>query len=116
MRIDCRKTTRSTGRARSAARLCSCRSISNRVSATGFKRFDLSLEVSQRIGRVHVEQGTAAGAPASPLIMKEGRRVANHADGFEPLHVAPFDRLKADVDAGKRGQHSGLEIAAEGNR
>src|SRR5580698_5561501 len=113
MRIDCRKTTRSTSRARSAAKLCSCRSISNRVSATGFKRFDLSFKVGQSVGRVHVKQGPATGSPASPLIMKEGRRVANHADGFEPLHVAPFDRLKADVDAGKRGQHSGLEVPAE---
>src|SRR5580692_1388204 len=95
-----------------------CRSLRSQsaLSAVGLDRFDLPLEMSERVGRVHVEQSPAAGSPTPPLIMKKGRRVANHADGFEPLHVAPFDGLKADVDAGKRGQHSGLEIAAEGNR
>src|SRR5580692_11659577 len=94
-----------------------CRSLRSQsaLSAVGLDRFDLPLEMSERVGRIHVEQSPAAGPPVPPLIVKEGRRVANHADGFEPLHVAPLDRPKGEVEAGKRVQHSELEVPAEGD-
>src|SRR5690349_12307390 len=67
-------------------------------------RLELSLQPDERVGRVHVEQCATAGAPLPRLIVKYGRCVADIADCRYPFHLAPFDRLEADIHGHERGQ------------